>query len=1425
MSNNHSHLKIFLSHDWAYQAHNHGKVSILQEKLGTKIQLAWIDHQQIHAGEDLKQKISQAIIECDVLVVIVTDNYQRKYNSRKNTDYCYFELETAVLQTKPILPIYLEDCMLHPPFQTLISPLLGIDMRDSSVMSDNGKMNELCERIVSSANYLKNPGASYPSSSFIYSDHLLNVLRIRLGDPVDVNWKLENEREKFAEGTRGWLFEEVEEWIRSSDNRLCWIRGEAGTGKTVFMSKLAERLGRQLVGMFFFVFNDARCSDPCEMIRSIIYQIAATNWSLRERILTEVSRISRICSLSPKESMGVLVEILKIFQQQQPTQTPLQYVILLDALDELTGADNKRQRFLSFLSDELIEKLPNCFRVIVTGRLEEDVLTALSTWDPFIIDETDMKHRADMEFYIRHALCEQTENEEELNSLARLLMDKSEGKFVYLHAMSERIARLNGSTPDNRYKLVNEFPQGLNEYYFKYFSQLRDRIGVEEMETLKKVISIIIAAKEPVSLDDIEYILDEEEALNTCVIDMRSLFPLNEDSGLFKVYHKSIVDYLIDRKKSGEFFINVTAAHRLLSKRLLEYYDAEEKPVGAHFHLITTQYMYSYLLDHLDEGPPADQRTAFKKLISLSWLQQTVQHKEIGAVIHDCYKRISNQSWLDKFPRYREEIREIYWFLKLIAHIKLPRGSDDLSTMLSTQITGRFENKAEYKYSKEMQRLILDAKEWLVKVNGYAFVQPCMLKTPRTSRQLLQFDRYTRKACLLSKDQFLIAKSPNYFRSVNVYTNEEGWDLSKALGCSADNIESIAVLSPIKVAVSQRGPKNTVTVCIIDLAARRKIAEIVTVSSRCELSAIPGEEKVVIWNQWCNRIFIWDGMNLEEKNISINPFKVKCCKFNGCNFAIYAEERAFKEINWRSVNLQTNEETQLLLDESHKLVVFPESEVIATYSKSTITIMIFDQVISTSPSFGDIQIECLCECGHNLALVCCGHSSSNVDCFILKTMNILTWESFQIIPISECFMFMECVGSIVFGSAISFRDAWLTILELPFYEDHSISFRQANASSGGITKSSVTRMLGSFKLSGELLQVLEASDDNLRISSYKIDRKALTCSFYKSKVIQKIEEMVPGLVRSRCQLDGDWRRLLYLKNDMEVEVIDLVDGSSIHLETNKTPYNRGYILTNNRVILKNAAPGVEVRYDLFEGTALQYSIALPRAAQEVKQISEDEILFYSSGGDIPIWNLQLKQMKRLEVMDWFVLYNYHHPLRIGEEGSHFLDSGDYEHHIVQHVDWEGNKLLSCSIHNQDLFNYCERNHLPLHFKKLEGTPVEQLWLHEPSECHWLNGFSSEGLMVLYHKDNGFPWYYLVRCGQEEDHETDLVENSLEELSLTSVGCMEQEEDLIVAGSSQPARKYSVYRFHSLYEGIRSATSSISDSSILDLTLANEFPRR
>ena len=400
-----------------------------------------------------------------------------------------------------------------------------------------------------------------------------------------------NKQKICLEGTREKLLEEITGWINSAEKdtpRIFWLHGPAGTGKSSIAHTIAHRF-QQLEHLgSCFCFDRSRMAERRheKVFSTIAQDLANRDTSLRRQLTIVVHSNAAL-----KNTTDILQqwEELIVRPAKALADTIMgPIVIIVDALDE-SGDTASRRVLLRILGGAMAENritdLPPNIRILLTSRPLQDILAALDgrthvqqkSMDSIPSEST--KH--DILRYVSDELSQvdfERPNQEVFTSLAgssgqifewaRLACayirgDNDAGiglepherfETIITHSKSDHVPLLDGMY---KFTLETMFPGGRGP----------------GLQRFKSVMAQIIGTKEPLPIGGLTSMRRHfpvkdlaDVNIRTIVAPMAALLSGATDTSVpIRPLHASFADFLTDRDRSHEFFIDVDPIHSPLA--------------------------------------------------------------------------------------------------------------------------------------------------------------------------------------------------------------------------------------------------------------------------------------------------------------------------------------------------------------------------------------------------------------------------------------------------------------------------------------------------------------------------------------------------------------------------------------------------------------------------------------------------------------------------------------------------------------------------------------------------------------------------------------------------------------------------------------------------------------------------------------------
>ncbi|KAK1218094.1 hypothetical protein PQX77_019253 [Marasmius sp. AFHP31] len=402
------------------------------------------------------------------------------------------------------------------------------------------------------------------------------------------------------QGTREDALGDIYSW--SSDETsppVCWLSGTAGVGKSAIAMTIAKSLENDgLVASFFFFRPDPKRNNPSALMPTIALGLASKTSSLRTFIDRRVTRDPTILDASLEDQFRELV--LKPSMQTKQSgleENPVQKVpnlVIIDGLDECGDEDTQERILTTILSS--YQQPPSTrppLKFLICSRPEAWIRESFGTEDFRELTHHIMLDAAsrDIARYLRHEFdkIRTTPKYSRLPfpspwpsewELSRLV-HKSSSQFVYA-ATAAKFVKTPYSNPLDQLHILLGYTTR-NQPSTSLFPEL-DRLYhiILSVNPNREKLLLILAAVFvtvpylPPSPESIEILLDLTPGeVDLTLRAMHSVLDIRGPWDEIKVFHTSFRDFLLDRSRSGIYFIDHPAQTQFIARRWLQLLSAE----------------------------------------------------------------------------------------------------------------------------------------------------------------------------------------------------------------------------------------------------------------------------------------------------------------------------------------------------------------------------------------------------------------------------------------------------------------------------------------------------------------------------------------------------------------------------------------------------------------------------------------------------------------------------------------------------------------------------------------------------------------------------------------------------------------------------------------------------------------------------------
>jgi hypothetical protein len=369
-------------------------------------------------------------------------------------------------------------------------------------------------------------------------------------------------RSECLPGTRGDLLETIGSWVFEGEERVFWLYGFAGSGKSTISTTIANFFrDQERLGAFIFCNRHVtEMNDPSNIIRNIAYRLASFDPRIREEIAAAINILPNIAE-SPLRLQFDKLLVEPLLKLPDTEEAPI--VIVLDALDECGNAES-RVILLALLAEESV-RLPSFIRFLITSRAVDDIRIAFATQPHVVAHEIDIyseNNSNDVMSFLRFQMAAIRANPD--NSLLGLapdwpgdaalqaLAERAGGLFIWA---STACLFIRAYKPLKRLDMllrgdVNAKPSlALGDLY----QTALEAIGILDDEEIcsdfRAIMGIILVARNPISYQTIDTFLSLDSPSSSlymikklgCVLHWSDTKPTEP----VRILHPSFADFLM----------------------------------------------------------------------------------------------------------------------------------------------------------------------------------------------------------------------------------------------------------------------------------------------------------------------------------------------------------------------------------------------------------------------------------------------------------------------------------------------------------------------------------------------------------------------------------------------------------------------------------------------------------------------------------------------------------------------------------------------------------------------------------------------------------------------------------------------------------------------------------------------------------------
>lgn len=392
--------------------------------------------------------------------------------------------------------------------------------------------------------------------------------------------------------TRVDLLQEICNWADGEDARcIFWLNGLAGTGKSTIAQTIAQKYSEKdrLGASFFFSRGGGDLSHAGKFFTTIAVQLANNIPSLRPYICDAISSRKDIASQSFRDQWSQL--ILLPLSKLGSGSSPSSYVLVIDALDECDSDEHIRM-VLQLLAEA---RTSTRLRVLLTSRPEIPIRHGFyqipdAEHQDFVLHNvppTTINH--DISLFLEHNLGK-IRREWSLGAdwpgevVLRRLVQYACGLFIWAATTcrfireGKQFARKRLDTIIKGSSSAISAPEKhLNEIYLTVLehsisSEFSDEEKQELYSMLKHSLGSIVILLSPLSISSLSRLLHVPMGdIDQTFEDLHAILDIPENPNHpLRLHHPSFHDFLLNKDRSGDFWVNEQNAHQRLTTSCIQ---------------------------------------------------------------------------------------------------------------------------------------------------------------------------------------------------------------------------------------------------------------------------------------------------------------------------------------------------------------------------------------------------------------------------------------------------------------------------------------------------------------------------------------------------------------------------------------------------------------------------------------------------------------------------------------------------------------------------------------------------------------------------------------------------------------------------------------------------------------------------------------
>ncbi|KAI1349742.1 WD40-repeat-containing domain protein [Xylaria sp. FL0043] len=373
---------------------------------------------------------------------------------------------------------------------------------------------------------------------------------LRVVDPEDDMKRIENNKDELLDDAYRWIFDTPEymmftNWehgeFRSPQRRVLWLKGHAGTGKTMLMIGLIRHFSKQSAALapglsfFFCQATDTKLNNATAVLRSLIWLLLLQ----QPRLISHLLQKYKDSGASLFNERNAFYALSTVFENMLSDQRLSPVYLAVDALDECSEG---RADLIKLIFSTL--GLSQKVRWLLSSRPEID-LAGLES-DITLVELDTQRLEVPVKAYIKHKLRALEGKEGYTNSILEevsdIVYERAENTFLWVALAFKALGEEHG---EYSVEIISDMPPGLSDLYQHMMARIEKTYGRKPRDC-KKILKTAFLAFRPLRLSELSLITGLSPGLTrNAVKECGSFVSLNRQT--INLIHQSAKDYLREK--------------------------------------------------------------------------------------------------------------------------------------------------------------------------------------------------------------------------------------------------------------------------------------------------------------------------------------------------------------------------------------------------------------------------------------------------------------------------------------------------------------------------------------------------------------------------------------------------------------------------------------------------------------------------------------------------------------------------------------------------------------------------------------------------------------------------------------------------------------------------------------------------------------